>query len=185
MLVFGFMLALCYSQEWETIKANPVNVATQSTVALMVWWATSKSRSWSSPLSLISKTIYYIVFVYFSWWQRNCEKKIKLPWSLSLMAEVCGVLKTIRCNRGANQRQRLLQDSVDIYNSGAKVINCWRIIGCSVDAVQVIGGRSAFLNTRAVWGLHLCRLDTSTLESTRYVATASFSYNKPTFSLSN
>ena len=96
------------------------------------------------------------------------------------MAEVCGVLKTIRCNRGANLRQILLQNSVDLYNNGAKVINCWRISGCGVDAVQVKGSRSAFLNSFAVWRLHLCRLDTSTLWSVR---SSSLPPHSPTINL--
>ncbi|MBW4499799.1 MAG: (2Fe-2S)-binding protein [Scytonema hyalinum WJT4-NPBG1] len=47
--------------------------------------------------------------------------------------------KTIECVRGANLRQILLQNGVDLYNSGAKVINCRGIGSCGTCAVLVEG----------------------------------------------
>ena len=47
--------------------------------------------------------------------------------------------KTIECVRGANLRQILLQNGVDLYNSGAKVINCRGIGSWGTCAVLVEG----------------------------------------------
>ncbi|WP_017318291.1 2Fe-2S iron-sulfur cluster-binding protein [Mastigocladopsis repens] len=47
--------------------------------------------------------------------------------------------QTIECKRGANLRQILLQNGVDLYNSGAKVINCRGIGSCGTCAVLVEG----------------------------------------------
>lgn len=41
--------------------------------------------------------------------------------------------------RGANLRQILLQNGVDLYNNGAKVVDCRRIDSCAPYAVLVEG----------------------------------------------
>lgn len=76
--------------------------------------------------------------------------------------------KTIECLRAANLRNFLLQNGIDLYNSGAKVINC-RLIGSYAVQVQVEGEvkRGKMSIPRAV------------------LPTSSFSYNQPAFRLSN
>jgi ferredoxin len=51
--------------------------------------------------------------------------------------------KTIECDRKANLRTILLQNGIDLYNSGAKVINCRGIGSCGTCAVKVEGEVSA------------------------------------------
>lgn len=36
--------------------------------------------------------------------------------------------KTIECQVKANLRKLLLQSSIDLYNDGANLINCWGIV---------------------------------------------------------
>jgi ferredoxin len=47
--------------------------------------------------------------------------------------------KSIECHRGANLRQILLHNGIDLYNGGAKVINCRGIGTCGTCAVLVEG----------------------------------------------
>jgi ferredoxin len=47
--------------------------------------------------------------------------------------------KTIECVLGANLRKVLLQGDIDLYNNGAKVINCRGIGSCSTCAVEIEG----------------------------------------------
>jgi ferredoxin len=47
--------------------------------------------------------------------------------------------KTIECKKGANLRKVLLENSVDLYNGGANVINCQGIGTCGTCAVGVEG----------------------------------------------
>jgi ferredoxin len=47
--------------------------------------------------------------------------------------------KTIECVCGTNLRKILLQNGIDLYNGGAKVINCRGIGSCGTCAVQVEG----------------------------------------------
>ncbi len=54
------------------------------------------------------------------------------------MPRVLAQGKTSECMRGTNVRKILLQNGIDLYNSGAKVINCPLIDSCSLQ-VQVEG----------------------------------------------
>lgn len=47
--------------------------------------------------------------------------------------------KIIECDRGANLRQVLLKNNIDLYNGGSKVINCRGLGTCGTCAVQVEG----------------------------------------------
>ena len=47
--------------------------------------------------------------------------------------------KQLSCESGANLRQVLLENNIDLYNGGAKVINCHGIGTCGTCAVQVEG----------------------------------------------
>ena len=55
------------------------------------------------------------------------------------MVKVVAQGKTIECERGANLRQVLLESNVNLYNGGAKVINCHGIGSCGTCAVLVEG----------------------------------------------
>lgn len=55
------------------------------------------------------------------------------------MPKVLAQSKTIECDRGANLRKVLLQGDIDLYNNGAKVINCRGIGSCGTCAVKVEG----------------------------------------------
>ncbi|EHC15935.1 hypothetical protein FJSC11DRAFT_1358 [Fischerella thermalis JSC-11] len=48
------------------------------------------------------------------------------------MPKVLAQDKTSECMRRANRQKILLQNGIDLYNSGAKVINCRLIGSCSV-----------------------------------------------------
>ena len=47
--------------------------------------------------------------------------------------------KTITCDRGANLRQVLLDNGIELYNGNAKIINCMGIGSCGTCAVEVEG----------------------------------------------
>ncbi len=47
--------------------------------------------------------------------------------------------KTFICDRGANLRQELLKNNIDLYNGNAKIINCLGIGTCGTCAVAVEG----------------------------------------------
>lgn len=47
--------------------------------------------------------------------------------------------KTFTCEAGANLREVLLQNGVDVYNGAASVINCHGLGTCGTCAVQVQG----------------------------------------------
>ncbi len=51
--------------------------------------------------------------------------------------------KTITCDRGANLRQVLLDNGIELYNGNAKMINCMGIGSCGTCAVEVEGEVSA------------------------------------------
>lgn len=51
--------------------------------------------------------------------------------------------KTFDCAPGANLRQVLLQNGVDLYNGQARLINCRGIGTCGTCAVQITGAVSA------------------------------------------
>lgn len=55
------------------------------------------------------------------------------------MVKVQAQGKTFECDRGANLRQVLLQHGIDLYNDGAKVMNCHGISTCGTCTVQVEG----------------------------------------------
>jgi ferredoxin len=50
--------------------------------------------------------------------------------------------KTFECPAGANLRQVLLQNGVDLYNAQAQVINCHGLGTCGTCAVQIEGAVS-------------------------------------------
>jgi ferredoxin len=85
------------------------------------------------------------------------------------MPKVLAQSKTIECVLGANLRKVLLQGDIDLYNNGAKVINCRGIGTCGTCAVRVEGEVSQPKKAR----------DDTTFP------TSSLSHKKPTFSLSN
>ncbi len=55
------------------------------------------------------------------------------------MPKVTAQGKTFECDRGANLRQVLLKNGIDLYNGGAKAINCRGIGTCGTCAVLVDG----------------------------------------------
>ncbi|AKG22912.1 2Fe-2S iron-sulfur cluster-binding protein [Calothrix sp. 336/3] len=55
------------------------------------------------------------------------------------MPKVVAQGKVIECQPGVNLRKILLQNGIDLYNSGAKVINCRGIGSCGTCAVQIAG----------------------------------------------
>lgn len=55
------------------------------------------------------------------------------------MPKVIAQGKTIECESGANLRQVLLKNNIDLYNQGANVINCHGIGTCGTCAVAIEG----------------------------------------------
>ncbi len=55
--------------------------------------------------------------------------------------EVAG--KSLQCDRGANLRQVLLDNGIDLYNGKAKLINCRGLGSCGTCAVEIEGEVSA------------------------------------------
>jgi ferredoxin len=55
------------------------------------------------------------------------------------MPKVLAQGKTIECDGKANLRKVLLSNGIDLYNDGAKVINCRGIGSCGTCAVKVEG----------------------------------------------
>ncbi|MEM8806171.1 MAG: 2Fe-2S iron-sulfur cluster-binding protein [Cyanobacteria bacterium P01_G01_bin.38] len=55
------------------------------------------------------------------------------------MPKVTAQGKTFDCEIGANLRQVLLANGVDLYNGNAKLINCRGIGSCGTCAVQIEG----------------------------------------------
>ena len=51
--------------------------------------------------------------------------------------------KTIQCKQGANLRQVLLKNNLDLYNGNAKYINCMGIGTCGTCVVEISGEVSA------------------------------------------
>ena len=47
--------------------------------------------------------------------------------------------KTIECESGANLRQVLLDNEVDVYNDAAKLINCHGLGTCGTCAIEIQG----------------------------------------------
>jgi ferredoxin len=47
--------------------------------------------------------------------------------------------KTLECDRGANLREVLLKNGIDLYNGNAKVINCHGLGTCGTCALGVEG----------------------------------------------
>ncbi len=85
------------------------------------------------------------------------------------MVKVIAQGKTFYCEHGAKLRKVLLENSVDLHNGGAEVINCRGIGTCGTCAVKVAGEVS-----KANWR-----------DKTRRVLLSPFSYKKPAFSVSN
>ncbi|MEA5579984.1 2Fe-2S iron-sulfur cluster-binding protein [Nodularia harveyana UHCC-0300] len=59
------------------------------------------------------------------------------------MPKVLAQGKTIECDRGAKLSRILLQNGIDLYNGGAKLINCRGIGSCGTCAVKIEGEVSA------------------------------------------
>ena len=59
------------------------------------------------------------------------------------MPKVTAQGKNFTCETGANLRQVLLANDVDLYNGNAKIINCMGIGTCGTCAVQIAGEISA------------------------------------------
>ncbi|MCT7950602.1 (2Fe-2S)-binding protein [Ancylothrix sp. C2] len=55
------------------------------------------------------------------------------------MPKITAQGKTFECAEGANLRQVLLKNGIDLYNGGAKVINCQGIGTCGTCAVEISG----------------------------------------------
>lgn len=55
------------------------------------------------------------------------------------MVKVQAQGKTVECDRGANLRQVLLKNGIDVYNGNAKIINCRGIGTCGTCAVEIEG----------------------------------------------
>ncbi len=55
------------------------------------------------------------------------------------MVNIQAAGRNITCNRGANLRQVLLKNGIDVYNGNAKVINCRGIGTCRTCAVVIEG----------------------------------------------
>lgn len=59
------------------------------------------------------------------------------------MPRVLAQGRIIECNSGANLREILLKNGIDLYNGGARLINCRGIGSCGTCAVKVEGEVSA------------------------------------------
>lgn len=55
------------------------------------------------------------------------------------MPKVTAQGKTFECELGANLRQVLMREGVDLYNGRANIINCMGIGSCGTCAVQIEG----------------------------------------------
>ena len=55
------------------------------------------------------------------------------------MVKVLAQGKTITCNQGRNLREVLLENGIDLYNGGSRVINCRGIGTCGTCAVEIVG----------------------------------------------
>ncbi len=99
-----------------------------------------------------------------------CQYTTKRQFGNLKMPKILAQGKTIECKQGSNLRKILLQNSINLYNDGTKVINCRGIGSCGTCAVKVEGEVSA-----ANW-----RDRTRRSRSVRLSAFASspFSYNK-------
>ncbi|MFE1747291.1 2Fe-2S iron-sulfur cluster-binding protein [Coleofasciculus sp. H7-2] len=58
------------------------------------------------------------------------------------MPKVTAQGKTFECSTGANLRQVLLENGIDLYNGKAKIINCQGLSTCGTCAVAVEGNVS-------------------------------------------
>jgi ferredoxin len=59
------------------------------------------------------------------------------------MPQVTAQGKNFTCEMGANLRQVLMDNGVDLYNGNARIINCMGIGTCGTCAVQIEGEVSA------------------------------------------
>lgn len=72
-----------------------------------------------------------------------CQYTTKSQFGNLKMPKVLAEGKTIECVNKSNLRTILLQNGIDLYNDGAKVINCRGIGSCGTCAVKVEGEVSA------------------------------------------
>ena len=72
-----------------------------------------------------------------------CQYTTKRQFGNLKMPKVLAQDKTIECVSKSNLRTILLQNGIDLYNDGAKVINCRGIGSCGTCAVKVEGEVSA------------------------------------------
>jgi ferredoxin len=68
-----------------------------------------------------------------------CQYTTKSQFGNYNMPKVLAQGKTIECYARANLRKVLLENGIDLYNGGAKVINCRGIGSCGTCAVKVEG----------------------------------------------
>jgi ferredoxin len=59
------------------------------------------------------------------------------------MPQVTAQGKNFTCETGANLRQVLMDNGIDLYNGNARIINCMGIGTCGTCAVQIDGEVSA------------------------------------------
>ena len=59
------------------------------------------------------------------------------------MPQVTAQKKIFTCENGANLRQVLLANGIDLYNGNSRIINCMGIGTCGTCAVQIQGEISA------------------------------------------
>lgn len=55
------------------------------------------------------------------------------------MPKVTAQGKVFSCSQGANLRQVLLENGIDLYSDRAKIINCMGIGSCGTCAVEIVG----------------------------------------------
>ena len=83
------------------------------------------------------------------------------------MPKVTAQGKTFECPQGANLREVLLQNGIDLYNGATSAINCYGLGTCGTCAVQVEGAVS----------------ETEWRERTKAQAASSFFHAEPATSL--
>jgi len=66
-----------------------------------------------------------------------CQYTTKWQFGNLKMPKVLAQGKTIECEQGGNLRKILLQNGIDLYNDGTKIINCLSIGSCGICTVKV------------------------------------------------
>ncbi len=119
---------------------------------------------------------------------RTCFKQVssRLAFSLHLSERQ---IRSYTDDIGANLRNILQQNGIDLYNSGAKVINCHIIGSYATCAVKVESEVSAanWRGKARQWSVVKPQdlMNAIASSTPRAIASFSFSYSRPAFSLSN